>query len=52
LVTLKDAARRLLPNFKEHHWAGIRAHATVMGFGERGTLEQCKTVLRSWGAKI
>jgi len=50
-LDLHDAARRWVPAYQERWWDGIRKHATAMGFGEGGTEEQCKAVLRHWGAK-
>lgn len=51
-LDLNDAARRFVPGFQDRWWDGIRKHATTMGFGEGGTEEQCKSVLRHWGAKV
>jgi len=51
-LELKDAARRFIPGFKDHWWPAIAAHAKTMGFLGTGTAEQCKAVLRHWGAKI
>jgi hypothetical protein len=51
-LSLQDAARRFVPGFKDHWWPGIRAHGKAIGFVGTGTVEQCKAVLRHWGAKI
>lgn len=51
-LDLHDAARRWVPGFKEHWWPGIKRHADSMGFSGTGTEDQCKAVLRHWGAKI
>jgi hypothetical protein len=51
-LALKDAAARYILGYKDHHWAGIRKHADHLGFGEDGTVSECKEVFRSYGAKI
>jgi hypothetical protein len=51
-MSLHDAARQFVAGFKEHHWAGMRRFASDQGFGEGGTEEACKNVLRHYGVKI
>lgn len=51
-LTLQDAARRFIVNYREHWFSSIRKHADGLGFGEGGTEDQCKSVLRHWGAKL
>jgi len=52
LLKLQDAARRFVPNFKDHWLPSIKKHASTQGFTEPATEDDCKRVLRSWGAKI
>ena len=51
-MSLKDACRRYIVGYKEHWYQGILSYAKRNGFPEVGTEEQCKKILKGWGAKL
>lgn len=52
LIHLSDAARRFAKGFKEHWVPGILSHAQSKGLPLDATEEECKNILRMWGATI
>lgn len=51
ILTIQEAARRFIPNYKDHHLPGIVKFSQTKNFAS-GTEEECKNILRQWGAKI
>ena len=51
-IHLSDAARRFAKGFKEHWIPGILSHAQSKGLPEYATEEECKNILRQWGAAV
>jgi len=52
LMDLKDAAERFIVGYKPHHYPSIEAFGKTQGFTGKGTAEQCKVILRLWGARV
>lgn len=52
LIHLSDAARRFAKGFKEHWIPGILSHAQSRGLPLYATEEECKHILRMWGASV
>ena len=51
-LSLKDAARRYVVEFKDHHWAGIRKYADSLGLGEEATVDECLEVFKGFGCRL
>ena len=49
---LHDIARRFVNGYQDRWWPSIRKHADSMGFNQSGTEDECKAILRHWGAKL
>lgn len=49
---LADAARRFAKGFKEFWLPGIMSFAKSQGFQEPATEEECKKLLKQWGARF
>lgn len=52
LIHLSDAARRFAKGFKEHWIPGILSHAQSKNLPLYSTEEECKHILRMWGAIV
>lgn len=52
LIHLSDAARRFAKGFKEHWIPGILSHAQSKNLPLYATKEECKHILRMWGATV
>lgn len=51
-LQLQDAARRFVVGFKDHWLSSIAGFAKSRGFSGSGTEEECKEILKAWGAKL
>lgn len=47
-----DVAPLLIKNYNHNWWKSIAAKAKAECVGEFATLEECKTLFKSWGAEL
>ncbi len=52
LMMLEDAARRFAKGFRDFWIPGIKSYAKSQGFIEPATAEECKVILKKWGARF
>jgi hypothetical protein len=52
LLSLEDAARRFVVGYKIQWLPSIEEFAKTQGFSGKGTEEECRVILKNWGARL
>ena len=51
-IKLQDACRRFVVGYKDHWYQSIGKYAATQGFSDPSSADECKEILRRWGAKL